>query len=133
VARTRAPARPPSGATATRVRRSRSGSANQATRALRASVDALTAKAARGSADRLDPTRWALRYLQASRPTSVLAPAPLSAEERAKVPYVQADRMVRVIRSVLESLELSEAEYAKGIALASKALRAEAAGGWEPL
>ena len=133
MARGTAPAKPPSGATGAGVRRSRSGSANQATRALRASVDALTAKAAARSADRLDATRWALRYLEADRPTSVLTPAPLSAEDKAKVPYVQADRVVRVIRSVLKSLDLSEAEYARGIALASKALRAEAAGGWEPL
>ena len=93
-----------SGATVARVRRSRSKSANQATRALLASMDALAAKVALQAADRNDTTRWALRYLEACRPTSVLATAPLSAEDKTKMAYAQADQMVGVLRAVLEGL-----------------------------
>ena len=127
------PATPASRASGARVARARSKSANEATRALRASVDALTAKVALRAADRLDSTRWALRYLEASRPTSVLAPAPLSAADQTKMVYTQADQMVGVIRAVLEGLNLSDADYMRGIDLAMEALRASSAQGWEPL
>jgi hypothetical protein len=122
-----------SGATVARVRRSRSKAANQATRALRESVNALTAKVARQAASRNDSTRWALRYLEASRPTSVVAPAPLSPVDKAKLAYAQADQLVGVIRAVLEGLKLSDADYTRGIDLAIKELRAAAPQGWEPL
>jgi hypothetical protein len=115
------------------VVRARSKSANEATRALRANVDALTAKVALRAADRLDSTRWALRYLEASRPTSVLAPAPLSAADKAKLASQEADQMVGVIRAVLEWLNLSDADYTRGIDLAIKELQAAAGQGWDPL
>ena len=123
----------PSGPTAGRVRRRRSKSANEATRALLASVDALTAKVALRAADRLDSTRWALRYLEASRPTSVLAAAPLSPVDKAKLAYAQADQMVGVLRAVLEGLDLSDADYTRGIDLAIKELQEASGQGWEPL
>jgi hypothetical protein len=122
---------PRTAATGARVRRSRSKAA--ATRALRASVDALAAEVALGAADHTDSTRWALRYLEAGRPTSVLAPAPLSPADQAKLAYAQADQIVGVIRAVLEGLDVSDADYARGIDLARKALRASSAHGWEPL
>jgi hypothetical protein len=133
MARRVSPPKPASGATVARVRRSRSKSANQATRALLASVDALGAKVALQGADRNDTTGWALRYLESSRPTSVLAPAPLSAEDKTKMVYVQADQLVGVIRAVLEGLNLSDADYTRGIDLAIKELRAASSQGWEPL
>ena len=133
MARRASPPKPASGATVARVRRSRSKAATNATRALRASVDALAAKVALQAADRNDTTGWALRYLEASRPTSVLAPAPLSAEDKTKMVYVQADQLVGVIRAVLEGLNLSDADYTRGIDLAIKELRAASSQGWEPL
>jgi hypothetical protein len=122
-----------SGATVARVRRSRSKAATDATRALLASVDALAAKVAIAAANHNDSTRWALRYLEASRPTSVLATAPLSAEDKTKMVYAQADQMVGVLRAVLEGLNLSDADYTRGLDLAIKELRASSAQGWEPL
>ena len=126
-------AKPASGATGARVRRSRSKAANETTRALRASVGALAGKVALRAADQREATGPALRYLEVSRPTSVLAAAPLNAEDKAKVAYVQADQMVSVIRAVLEGLELSDADYTRGIDLAIKELRAASRDGWEPL
>jgi hypothetical protein len=133
MARRASAAVPTSGASVARVRRSRSKAATDATRALLASVDALAAKVARQAADRNDATGWALRYLESSRPTSVLAPAPLSAEGKAKLAYAQADQMVGVLRAVLEGLNLTDADYTRGIDLARNALRASSSQGWEPL
>jgi hypothetical protein len=133
MARRTPPAKPASGATVARVRRSRSKAATDATRALRASVDALAAKVALREGDRNDSTRWALRYLEASRPTSVLATAPLSAEDKTKMVYAQADQMVGVLRAVLEGLNLTDADYTRGVDLAIAELRATSAQGWEPL
>jgi len=133
MARRTPPAKPASGATVARVRRSRSKAATDATRALRASVDALAAKVALRAADRLDSTRWALRYLESSRPTSVLAPAPLSPADQAKLAYAQADQMAGVVRAVLDGLNLSDADFQRGIDLAIKELRASSSQGWEPL
>jgi hypothetical protein len=96
-------------------------------------VDALAAKVAIAAANHNDSTRWALRYLEASRPASVLATAPLSAEDKTKMAYAQADQMVGVLRAVLEGLNLSDADYTRGIDLAIKELRASSAQGWEPL
>jgi hypothetical protein len=96
-------------------------------------VDALAAKVAIAAANHNDSTRWALRYLEASRPTSVLATAPLSAEDKTKMVYAQADQMVGVLRAVLEGLKLSDEDYTRGIDLAIKELRASSAQGWEPL
>ena len=126
-------ATPPSGASGARVRRSRSRAANEATRALLANVDALSAKVALRAADRLDANGWALHYLEAGRPTGVFVPANLSAEDKAKMAYAQADQMVGVIRAVLEGLNLSDADYTRGIDLAIKGLRASSSQGWEPL
>jgi len=133
MARRVAATKPASGATVARVRRSRSKAATDATRALLASVDALAAKVAIAAANHNDSTRWALRYLEASRPTSVLAAAPLSPVDKAKLAYAQADQMVGVLRAVLEGLNLTDADYTRGIDLAMDALRAGSAQGWEPL
>ena len=133
MARRAPPVKPASGASVARVRRSRSKAATEATRALYASVDALAAKVALRAADRNDSTGWALRYLEASRPTSVLATAPLSAEDKTKMAYAQADQMVGVLRAVLEGLNLTDADYTRGVDLARTALRANSRDGWEPL
>ena len=133
MARRVAATKPASGATVARVRRSRSKAATDATRALLASVDALAAKVAIAAADHNDSTRWALRYLEASRPTSVLATAPLSAEDKTKMAHAEADQMVGVLRAVLEGLNLSDADYTRGIDLAIKELQEASGQGWEPL
>src|ERR1035437_1170192 len=80
-----------SGATAARVRRSRSRAATEATRALRASADALAAKVAVAATDTRDSTRWALRYLEACRPTTVLVAPALNAADQLKLANAQAD------------------------------------------
>lgn len=122
-----------SGATVARVRRSRSKAATDATRALLASVDALAAKVAIAAANHNDSTRWALRYLEASRPTSVVAAAPLSPVDKAKLASQEADQMVGVIRAVLDGLNLSDDDFRRGIDLAIRELRANSRDGWEPL
>ena len=124
---------PPPGPSGARVRRSRSKAAIQANRAMRANVDALTAEAALRAADHLDPNGWALRYLEAGRPTSVFLPAHPSAEEMTKMAYAQADQMVGVVRAVLEGLKLSDEDYRHGIDIAIKELRAASAQGWDLL
>lgn len=126
-------AKPSTGATAARVRRSPSRATTEATRALLAHADALAAKVALAASDTADSTRWALRYLEACQPTSVLPPALLSPADQIKLAYAEADQMVGVVRAVLEGLKLSDADYTRGIDLARDALRASAAQGWEPL
>ena len=133
MARRASATKPASGASVARVRRSRSKAAADATRALRANVDALAAKVAIAAANHNDSTRWALRYLEASRPTSVLAAAPLSAEDKTKMAYAEADQMVGVLRAVLEGLNLTDADYTRGIDLAIKELQEASGQGWEPL
>ena len=130
------------------MRSTGSGSANQPTRPRAANTSAVSGSrarkaalrellvAAQGRSDRVNCTRsepWAIGYLQAGRPTSVLAPAPLSAADQAKLAHIQADHMVGVIRAVLEGLNLSDADYTRGIDLAIKELRAASSQGWEPL
>ena len=122
-----------SGATAARVRRSRSRAATEATRALLAQVDALAAKVAVAASDTRDSTRWALRYLEACRPQGVLPPAPLSSADQLKLANAQADEMAGVVRAVLDGLHLSDADFRRGIDIAIDALRAVSAQGWEPL
>jgi hypothetical protein len=53
--------------------------------------------------------------------------------DKAKLASQEADQMVGVIRAVLEGLNLSDADYTRGIDLAIKELRAYSAQGWEPL
>jgi hypothetical protein len=126
-------ARGTSNATGARVVRARSKSANEATRALRANVDALTAKVALRAADRLDSTRWALRYLEACRPTTVLVAPALNAADQLKLAAAQADEMAGVVRAVLDGLNLSDADFDRGIAIAIDELRKTSAEGWQPL
>jgi len=86
--------------------------------------------------DRASETRsepWAIRYLQAGRPTSVLARAPSSPADGVKLAHLQADQIVGVIRAVLNGLDLSEEEWERGIKIAQDALRAAATQGWAPL
>ena len=125
--------KPPSAATAARVRRSRSRATTEATRALLVHVDALGAKVANAAVNPNDSTRWALRYLEACRPTSILPPAPLNAADQLKLAHAQADQMAGVIRAVLEGLNLSDADYTRGIDLAIKELQEASGQGWEPL
>ena len=122
-----------SGATAARVRRSRSKAATEATRALRASADALAAKVAVAATDTRDSTRWALRYLEACRPTTVLVAPALNAADQLKLAAAQADGMAGVVRAVLDGLNLSDADFDRGIAIAIDELRKASAEGWQPL
>jgi hypothetical protein len=87
-------------------------------------------------ADRVTQTRsepWAIRYLAAGRPTSVLPPAPLNPADGLKLANLLADRIDEVITAVLKGLDLSEAEYRRALDLTVKELRAAATNGWEPL
>ena len=111
-----------SGATAARVRRSRSKAATEVTHALLAQVDASR-----------DSTRWALRYLEACRPQGVLPPVPLSSADQLKLANAQADEMAGVVRAVLDGLKLSDADFDRGIAIAIDELRKASAEGWQPL
>jgi hypothetical protein len=135
-------------ATSPAVRSTGSGSANQPTSRRAANTRAVSGSSARKAVqqellvaaeehlDRASDTRadrWALRYLAASRPMSVLATAPLSAADQAKLASAQADHIVGVIRAVLEGLNLSDADYTRGLDLAIEELRASSAQGWEPL
>ena len=135
-------------ATSPSVRSIGSGSAKEPTRRRPSNTRAVSGSSARKAAlrellvaagersDRVSATRsdrWALRYLEASRPTSVLAAAPLSPGDKAKLEYAQADQMVGVLRAVLEGLKLSDADYTRGIDLAIEELRAASGQGWEPL
>ena len=126
-------AKPASGATAARVRRSRSKATTEATRALLAHVDAFGARVALAATDTRDSTRWALRYLEACRPTSVLAPAPLSPADQAKISYAQADLVVHVIIAVLDGLGLSNEVWEQGCDIAMRELKAASEEGWSPL
>ena len=133
MARRAAAAKPASGATAAPVRRSRSKAATEATRALRAQVDALAAKVAVAASDTRDSTRWALRYLEACRPTTVLVAPALNAADQLKLAAAQADEMAGVVRAVLDGLNLSDADFDRGIAIAIDELRKTSAEGWQPL
>jgi hypothetical protein len=127
----------PSGARAARVGQSQPGSANGPTRQRRADKARLIA-----ALDRLletpEPngrgrdTESAIRYLETVRGFSPPAP-PMSSAERLKILETQADQVAGVIRSVLKELHLSDADYQRGIELASKGLRAASPQGWEPL
>jgi hypothetical protein len=115
------------------VRRSRSKAATETTRALRAHADALAAKVAVAATDIRDSTRWALRYLEACRPTTVLVAPALNPADQLKLASAQADEMAGVIRAVLDGLNLSDADFQRGIDIAINELRRVSAQGWEPL
>ena len=75
---------------------------------------------------------WAVRYLETVRGFKPLPP-PMSPAEQRKLAETQADQMAGVVRTVLDGLNLSDADYTRGIDLAIKELRAAASQGWEPL
>jgi hypothetical protein len=76
---------------------------------------------------------WAIAYLAAGRPTSVLAQPRVDPADAVKLVYLQADRLVAIIRAVLTGLDLSDADFKRGIAIAQQELRAASRDGWEPL
>jgi len=115
------------------VRSTASGSAKEPTRRRPSNTRAVSGSSARKAVQRELLVAAGERYLEASRPTSVLAAAPLSPGDKAKLAYAQADQMVSVLRAVLEGLNLSDADYTRGIDLAIEALRASSSQGWEPL
>ncbi|MGA3029836.1 MAG: hypothetical protein ABSE58_03730 [Candidatus Limnocylindrales bacterium] len=57
----------------------------------------------------------------------------MSPAEQIKLAETQADQIVGVTRAVLEGLDLSDADYTRGIDIAIKELRASSSQGWEPL
>jgi hypothetical protein len=96
-------------------------------------VDTLAAKVALAASDTRDSTRWALRYLEACRPTTVLVAPALNAADQLKLASAQADEMAGVVRGVLDGLKLSDADFDRGITLAIEELRKVSAQGWQPL
>jgi hypothetical protein len=126
-------AKPASGAAEARVRSRRSKAATEAARALLAQVDALGAKVALAVSDTRDSTRWALRYLEACRPTTVLVAPALNAADQLKITSAQADETAGVIRAVLDGLKLSDADFDRGITIAIDELKKVSAQGWQPL
>jgi hypothetical protein len=76
--------------------------------------------------------QWAIRYLQTVRGFKP-PPPPMSRADQVKLAETQADEIAGVIRTVLDGLNLSDADFRRGIDLATKALRAASAQGWEPL
>jgi hypothetical protein len=76
--------------------------------------------------------RWAIRYLESSRGLGP-APAPLSPADQAKMSYAQAELMVGVTTKVLDGLNLSDADFVRGIDIAMEALKAASEEGWSPL
>jgi len=75
---------------------------------------------------------WAVRYLETVRGFKP-PPPPMSPAEQIKLAETQADQIVGVTRAVLEGLDLSDADYTRGIDIAIKELRASSSQGWEPL
>jgi hypothetical protein len=57
----------------------------------------------------------------------------LSPADQVKLAHIQGDQIVGVIRAVLKGLNLSDADFQRGIELAIKELRAASSQGWEPL
>lgn len=96
-------------------------------------MDSLGAKVALAVSDTRDSTRWALRYLEACRPTTVLVAPALNAADQLKLASAQADETAGVIRAVLDGLKLSDADFDRGITLAIEELRKVSAQGWQPL
>ena len=103
-------------------------------RVRKAALRALLATA-QDLSDRVTETRepWAIRYLEAGRPTSVMAQAPLNPQDAVKLAVLQADQVGNVIRAVLDGLKLSDDDFRRGIDLAIRELRANSRDGWEPL
>ena len=124
---------PASGAQGPRVAR-RGRTVNQARRELLARLEALAAPTGPDVTARYEAGRLALRYLESSRPTRLPGlPPVLTAAEQEKLAHVQADLIVKVIRKVLDGLDLSDENFRRGIALAQDALREGATPGWGPL
>ncbi len=99
--------------------------------ALRELLAAAQLRAERATETRSEP--WAIAYLAAGRPTSVLAQPRVDPADAVKLVYLQADRLVAIIRAVLTGLDLSDADFKRGIAIAQQELRAASRDGWEPL
>jgi hypothetical protein len=57
----------------------------------------------------------------------------LSPADQVKLAHLQGDQIVGVIRAVLRGLNLSDADYTRGIDLVIKELRGASSQGWEPL
>jgi hypothetical protein len=85
-----------------------------------------------GLARNPETDQLAFRYLQSSRGLGP-APAPLSPADQAKMSYAQAELMVGVTTKVLDELNLSDADFVRGIDIAMEALKAASAEGWSPL
>jgi hypothetical protein len=128
----------PGTATGPPVGRKRSGSANAPTRRRRGARAELIRQLDRFSEQAPELTRrhmdwqWAIRCLQTVRGFKP-PPPPMSRTDQVKLAETQADEIAGVIRAVLDGLNLSDADFQRGINLAMEALRATSAQGWEPL
>ena len=98
--------------------------------ALRELLAAAQLRAERATETRSEP--WAIAYLETVRGFKP-PPPPMSPADQVKLAEIEADQMVGVLRAVLEGLNLSDADYTRGIDLAIKELRASSSQGWEPL
>ena len=98
--------------------------------ALRELLAAAQLRTERATETRSEP--WAIAYLETVRGFRP-PPPPMSPADQLKLASAQADQMAGVIRAVLKGLNLSDADYTRGIDLAIKELRAYSAQGWEPL
>ena len=128
----------PGTATGTRVGLKRPASADAPTRRRRdaraqliGGLDGILGKTPELTRPTLDRP-WAIRYLETVRGFKP-PPPPMSPAEQRKLAELEADRMVGVIRAVLEGLKLSDADYERGLDIAIKALRDASTHGWEPL
>jgi hypothetical protein len=128
----------PSAATGARVGRTRSGSADAPTRRRRDAraelvrgLDGVFEKTPQLTGRHQD-IQSAVRYLESGRGFKPLPPPANSADQR-KLAEAQADEMAGVVRTVLDGLNLSDADWERGIDLAIEALRAASTSGWEPL
>ena len=128
----------PGAATGAPAGRKRSGSANAPTRRRRGARAELIRGLDRVFEQAPELTRrhtdwqWAIRYLQTVRGFKP-PPPPMSRADQVKLAEAQADEIADVIRAVLDGLNLSDADFERGIDLAMEALRAASAQGWEPL
>jgi hypothetical protein len=125
-------------ATAARVGRTRSGSANEPTRSQLDARTELRSQAARALAQipELGPCRrsddWAIRYLESSRSLGP-TPAPLSPADQIKITSAQAEMVAHVITAVLDGLGLSDEVWYQGSEIAMRELAATTPEDWSPL
>ena len=117
------------GAPRPRRRVTRTDSAYEATRLAQRDVTGLSGMGGLGCTK---PDRELATWLGSSR---LLPPPaqPLDPAEQLKIAQTQADRIVEIIRAVLDGLDLTSEQRERGRDIAVRELRAAATEGWTPL